>query len=85
MGQIVTEKFFNRLIRATTEVVGPGRLTKFLKIDKRLNGKKTGIRTGLWIERGVRIPDKNIQRTSRIGVAYAEEWANKPYRFLLAG
>lgn len=63
-------------------VDGPGKLTKFLHIDKKLNGKLICRKTGLWIEdRGVKFPMK-IERTPRIGVHYAEEWAGKPYRFL---
>ena len=46
------------LIRAAIHngelINGPGRLTKYLKINKRLNGKFAIRRTGLWIEdRGV--------------------------------
>ncbi len=38
------------LIRGTDKVSGPARLTKFLKIDKKLNGKKAEPKTGLWFE-----------------------------------
>ena len=74
------------LIRGTDQISGPARLTKALKIDKSLNGKKLGRESGLWIE------DKNpslqavsykLIRTPRIGVTYAKEWAEKPYRFIL--
>ena len=65
------------------EIAGPARLTKFLNIDKRFNNKKSGIKTGLWIERGVRVTREKIKRTPRIGVAYAgHRWAKKPYRFI---
>ncbi len=74
------------LIRGITAVSGPGRLTKFLHIDKKLNGKPAVPATGLWIEsRGGELPRRKIKRTPRIGVAYAgEEWAAKKWRFLLA-
>ena len=75
------------LIRGTEHVSGPARLTKKFKIDKMLNGKRLGKKTGLWIEspslkasayRG------KILRTPRIGVSYAlNGWAKKPYRFIL--
>lgn len=71
------------LIRGTETVSGPARLTKALQIDKRLNGMKLGPKSGLWIEDAPDVSSRNIRRTPRIGVAYAEEgWAEKPYRFL---
>lgn len=66
-----------------TEISGPARLTKFLKIDKRFNNKKADKETGLWIEKGKRISCKKIERAPRVGVAYAGAWAKKPYRFIL--
>ncbi|MBI2057379.1 MAG: DNA-3-methyladenine glycosylase [Candidatus Yanofskybacteria bacterium] len=73
------------LVRGTKEILGPARLTKFLKIDKKLNGKKAEPKTGLWFEdRGVKISDKQISRTPRVGVVYAGLiWSKKKYRFLL--
>ena len=72
------------LMRGTNEVVGPARLTKFLQVDKKLNGKKAGRAAGLWIEdRGVRIVKNKIKRRPRVGVDYAGEWTKKPYRFVL--
>ena len=72
------------LIRGLADVSGPGRLTKKLKIDKRLNTKKLGKKSGLWVEdRGVKIKKFDIQKTPRIGVSYAGEWVKKPYRFIL--
>ncbi len=64
---------------------GPGRLTRHLSIDKRFNGKPASLKTELWFEdRGVNVPPRMIQKTPRIGVAYAgEEWASKPFRFVL--
>ncbi|MDD5041696.1 MAG: DNA-3-methyladenine glycosylase [Candidatus Peribacteraceae bacterium] len=74
------------LIRGVGEWDGPAKLTKALMIDGRLNGKTAVKKSGLWMEdRGVQIPAKAVRQTPRIGVAYAEEWARKPYRFLLEG
>lgn len=73
------------LIRAVktendVSINGPARLTKYLKIDKRFNGKQTELRTGLWFEdRGVRVRKSQIKRGKRIGVEYAGKWAEKPY------
>lgn len=72
------------LIRGAGEYDGPGKLAKALRINRQQNGKKAGRLGGLWIEdRGVSISKRRIQKTPRIGVAYAEEWAKKPYRFVL--
>jgi DNA-3-methyladenine glycosylase len=73
------------LIRGIEESVGPGRLTKKLGIDKKLNAKKASKISGLWIEdRGGEISSRHIKRTPRIGIAYAGQWAEKPYRYILA-
>ncbi|MBI2086814.1 MAG: DNA-3-methyladenine glycosylase [Candidatus Zambryskibacteria bacterium] len=75
------------LIRGTENVSGPARLTKKFKIDKNLNGKKLGKKSGLWVEEPTSLELRHakvkIVRTPRIGVAYAGEWAKKPYRFIL--
>lgn len=76
-------------------IEGPGRVTKFLKIDKKFNGKSASRRNGLWIAApsykeqslflmkfGAKI--FKIKKSKRIGVAYAGPvWSNKKYRFYL--
>jgi DNA-3-methyladenine glycosylase len=73
------------LIRGVVGSAGPGRLTKALRIDRRLNGSPASPEGGLWIEdRGVRLPRGSIRATPRIGVDYAGPvWARKPWRFVL--
>ena len=73
------------LIRGVREEAGPGRLTKRLAIDRKFNKKPASPKTGLWFEdRGVEISRRDIQKTPRIGVAYAgEKWAAKKWRFVL--
>ena len=67
------------------DIEGPGRLTRFLTINRNMNGKSALPEIGLWFEdRGIVIPSRKIKKTSRIGVAYAGAWADKKYRFLLA-
>ena len=62
---------------------GPAKLTKFLKIDKKLNTKKLGRASGLWVEdRGVKINPRHIKRAPRVGIAYAGSYAKKPWRFV---
>lgn len=64
---------------------GPAKITKFLKINKKLNEKPASKKTGLWIEdRGIKIKKSRIAKIKRIGVNYAgKEWADKPYRFVI--
>ena len=73
------------LIRAVDGISGPARLTKHFQIDGALNAKPSARSTGLWIEdRGIIIRPRDIMKMPRIGVDYAGEWAEKPYRFLLS-
>ena len=63
---------------------GPAKLTKFLKIDKKLNHKPLGKKTGLWVEdRGVTIKPRGYSRTPRIGISYAGDYVHKPWRFVI--
>ena len=73
------------LIRGTEEVNGPGRLTKYYRIDRELNRYKAIPENGLWIEDGgISVERKNVKRTARVGVEYAgQPWASKPLRFVL--
>lgn len=72
------------LLRGTLCVTGPARLTTRFGIDKALNGKRATKKNGLWIEeRGIVVREADMERTPRIGIAYAKEWAEVPYRFLL--
>ena len=73
------------LIRGAREVEGPGRLSKYLKIKRNLYGKKAEKKSGLWVEdRGLKIGNKNIRKTKRIGVSYAGTyWAGKKHRYVL--
>lgn len=73
------------LIRGLQGVVGPGRLTKKLEINKDLNNKKLGKASGLWVEQGGVGEEKiKILRTPRIGIDYSGPiWSKKLYRFVL--
>lgn len=74
------------LIRGTTDVSGPGRITARLQIDKSLNGKPAKKSSGLWFEdRSIVIADEHIEPTPRIGVDYSGGWSQVPYRFILRG
>ena len=72
------------LIRGGGQHVGPGRLTKALGIDRSFDGQPASRRAGLWLEAGeIAVPRRLIERTPRIGVGYAGEWAEKPLRFVV--
>ncbi|MEO6876556.1 MAG: DNA-3-methyladenine glycosylase [Opitutaceae bacterium] len=71
------------LIRGIEGCHGPGRVTRALGIDRKLNGTPAHGAVGLRIEdRGVRVPRRLVEATPRIGVDFAGPiWAKKPWRF----
>jgi DNA-3-methyladenine glycosylase len=71
------------LIRGVEGIAGPGRVTKALGIGRALNGRPAQPSSGLHLEdRGVRVPERLVRRTPRIGVDYAGPvWSAKPWRF----
>ena len=72
------------LFRAAGELIGPGRLTKGLQIDRRLNTKPATQASGLWVEdRGFRVRSKQIECTPRIGIDYAGDWKHELFRFVI--
>lgn len=74
------------LIRGLEGVSGPGRLTRALSIDRRLNGAPASEASGLWLEDDGFVPrPSQITATPRIGVDYAGPyWAAKKWRFVLS-
>ncbi|WP_309397609.1 DNA-3-methyladenine glycosylase [Cerasicoccus maritimus] len=71
------------LVRGAGPMIGPGRLTKAMLIDKSLDGKAAAIESGLWIEQGTSLAEAQVERTPRIGIGYAgEPWLSAPYRFV---
>jgi len=70
------------LIRGVEGVSGPGRLTKRLKIDGDFNGEEIPS-DRIWIEEDTAEKHHYIT-TPRIGVDYAGEWKDKPWRFVLS-
>lgn len=68
--------------RRDTELAsGPGKLCQAFGIDRGFNGALlTGER--VWIEDAGRdVRTRDIERGARIGIDYAEEFADKPWRF----
>ena len=59
---------------------GPGKLCIALGIDRTFDrtdllGKR------VWLEEGERVPRSRIISGPRVGIDYAEEWVDKPWRF----
>ena len=77
------------LVRGAGELVGPGRVTRGLGIDRTTDGIPADPAAGLWIERPPEgafawpLPPRWYRRTPRIGVDYAGAWAAKPLRFVV--
>jgi len=64
---------------------GPGKLTKALGIDRGLNGQYL-LDDSVWIEdQGIKISRPSISPSPRIGIDYAEEDAELPWRFTIKG
>jgi len=63
---------------------GPGKLCRYLKLDKSFYGEDLTKSKRIWLEdRGVRIRHSQIIATKRVGIDYAGPyWANKKWRFL---
>lgn len=69
-----------RKMKETNLTSGPGKLCIALGIDKSFNGANlSGER--IWIETGANLKEKEIAAGKRIGIDYAEEFAEKPWRF----
>lgn len=73
------------LIRGVEGYDGPGKLTKALAITREYNTQPAKKDTGLWIEdRGIVVATNEIKTAPRVGVGYAKEYAEKPWRFILS-
>jgi DNA-3-methyladenine glycosylase len=70
------------LIRGIEGYEGPGKLTKYLGIDKTLNGENLAVSDRLWIEDdGCRC---RFRRAKRVGIDYASgKDKNRLWRFIL--
>ena len=59
---------------------GPGKLCIALNIDRRLDGKDL-LGNQVCLEEGAKVPRSRIISGPRIGIDYAAEWKDKPWRF----
>jgi DNA-3-methyladenine glycosylase len=63
---------------------GPSRLCMAMGLTKTQNGHDMTI-PPLHIDSGESVAESDIMHTTRIGVDYADEWKNTPWRFCLRG
>ena len=61
---------------------GPGKLCIALGIDRSLD-RADLLGNKVWLEEGPGVPRARIASGPRIGIDYAEEWVDKPWRFWL--
>jgi DNA-3-methyladenine glycosylase len=59
---------------------GPGKLCIAFGINKTYNGEDL-LGEKVWLEEGKKLPKSKISKGKRIGIDYAEEYAEKPWRF----
>jgi DNA-3-methyladenine glycosylase len=59
---------------------GPGKLCIALGIDRKLDGADL-LGNKVWLEEARKIPRSQIASGPRVGIDYAEEWKDKPWRF----
>ncbi len=61
---------------------GPGKLCRYLKLDKSFYGEYLAKSKRIWLEHGEKINTNSIKSGPRIGIDYAGKyWAKKPWRF----
>ena len=83
MGKEIMMQRFRMSKQNEKELDGPGKVSKALGIDFTYSGKSLE-GNHIWVEdRGIRINKRDILKSSRIGIDYAEEDKKLPYRFYL--
>lgn len=59
---------------------GPGKLTIAFGIDRSLNGEDL-LGERIWVEEYKNLKSNNVESGPRVGIAYAEEFVEMPWRF----
>jgi len=62
---------------------GPGKLCRWMKLNKSFYGEDLTKSKRIWLEPGEKIKPNQIVAGKRIGIDYAKEWAEKPWRFYI--
>ena len=79
----VTPNHRQTKLRVKNLTDGPGKLCKWLKLDKSLYGEDLVTSKRIWLEKGEKILASKIVATKRIGIDYAGPWKHKPWRFYI--
>lgn len=77
----------NRVVARERDLTsGPGKLCRALGVDLSFDGESLIVGRRIWIEdAGRRVSPGEIAAGPRIGIDYAEEYTQKPWRFWLKG
>jgi DNA-3-methyladenine glycosylase len=65
------------------ECAGPGRLSRWMELNRSFNGEDLVNSERIWVEEGEEIKKQQIIAAKRIGIDYAGSWAEKPWRFYI--
>lgn len=60
---------------------GPGKLCRWMGFNKSHYGVDVVTSKEIWLTKGEAIKPNQIVASKRIGIDYAQEWADKPWRF----
>jgi DNA-3-methyladenine glycosylase len=73
--------------RSGRDTFGPGKLCQAMGITKSENTVDlTEAGSGLWVEAGIKVPNKIVTKGPRVGLNNTPEpWLSKPWRFLVKG
>lgn len=64
---------------------GPGKLCQALNLADNFYGEDLTSSKRLWLEKGEKISKDKIKKSPRIGIDYAQEYAEKPWRYYIGG
>lgn len=78
-----SEQIINSELKIRNLANGPGKLCRYLKLDKSFYGIDVAKSKEIWLEdRGDRVRKKDIVASARIGIDYAGHyWAKRKWRF----
>ena len=62
---------------------GPGKLCRWMGFNKSHYGVDVVTSREVWLEEGEKVKSSQIIASKRIGIDYAQEWADKPWRFYI--
>lgn len=79
-----SQKFSAKFAKIRNLANGPGKLCRWMKLDKFFDEEDVTKSKRIWLEdRSEKILLPQIVKTKRIGIDYAGEWAKKPWRFYI--